>query len=343
MYVELSEDLQMLSGLLITQFVYGTISTMLYSLTVIFLIKNWKHFDNYFFKLYIYQFIFNMWMYWNFYVTGRLPASTCRECALSSWFDSLSKSSDSSFPYNFFFFTQYHLGFMSYTNVLLTSFNRYTLIFMQKIYTKIWHYGTYIIIGIFCLLPLGFTYPVLANRAYVEYNPLSDTYVVRTEANLSSLYSALLVWMIVTMILSLFVNTLCWYKISKYSKATRQQNDYRLFLVSFVTFLIQGMVFCIGTINKISADRDPSKLLLISRIGQVMSPFANDLLTLSTPYVLIIFSKRTTSHILELSHIYSHLQIRQSVKQFFVKGSFAPSSITPIQNIRTSRSVLSKI
>ncbi|UMM36217.1 hypothetical protein L5515_008474 [Caenorhabditis briggsae] len=268
-----------------------------------------------------------MWMYWNFYVTGRLPASTCRECALSSWFDSLSKSSDSSFPYNFFFFTQYHLGFMSYTNVLLTSFNRYTLIFMQKSYTKIWHYGTYIIIGILCLLPIGFTYPVLANRAYVEYNPLSDTYVVRTEANLSSLYSALLIWMIVTMILSLLVNTLCWYKISKYSKATRQQNDYRLFLVSFVTFLIQGMVFCIGTINKISADRDPSKLLLISRIGQVMSPFANDLLTLSTPYVLIIFSKR----------------IRQSVKQFFVKGSFAPSSITPIQNIRTSRSVLSKI
>ncbi|EFP05494.1 CRE-SRG-31 protein [Caenorhabditis remanei] len=327
MYLEMDVDLQMLSGILITQFIYGTISTIIYTLTVVFLIKHWKHFDNYFFKLYIYQFIFNMWMYWNFYITGRLPASTCKECFLSSWFDSLSKTSTTAFPYNLFFFCQYHLGFMSYTNVLLTSFNRYTLIFMQKSYTKIWHYGTYIMIGILCVLPLGFTYPMIAHPAYVEYNPLSDTYVARTHADLSFLYSALIVWMIVTIILSVFVNTLCWYRISKYSQQTRQQSEYRLFLVSFVTFLFQIAAFSIGTINKISADVDPSKLLLISRIGQVLSPFANDLLTLTTPYVLIIFSKR----------------IRQSIKHLFVKGSFAPSSVTPIQNIRASRSVLSKI
>ncbi|KAF1751464.1 hypothetical protein GCK72_018018 [Caenorhabditis remanei] len=169
---------------------------------------------------------------------------------------------------------------------------------MQKSYTKIWHYGTYIMIGILCVLPLGFTYPMIAHPAYVEYNPLSDTYVARTHADLSFLYSALIVWMIVTIILSVFVNTLCWYRISKYSQQTRQQSEYRLFLVSFVTFLFQIAAFSIGTINKISADVDPSKLLLISRIGQVLSPFANDLLTLTTPYVLIIFSKRMVSKVL---------------------------------------------
>ncbi|CAL2045528.1 unnamed protein product [Caenorhabditis brenneri] len=268
-----------------------------------------------------------MWMYWNFYIVGRLPASTCKECFLSSWFDSLLITSNSEFPYNLFVFFQYHCGFMSYTNVLLTSFNRYTLIFMQKSYTKIWYYGTYVIIGVLFILPLGFTYPLIAHRAYVEYNPLSDTYVARTQADLSFLYSALLVWMIITMILSFLINTICWYRISKYSQATRQQSDYRLFLVSFVTFLFQCAAFSIGIINKISADVDPSKLLLISRIGQKLSPFANDLLTLTTPYVLIVFSKR----------------IRHSIKYLFVKGSFAPSSITPVQNIRTSRSVLSKI
>uniref|UniRef100_A0A1I7T9J5 Serpentine receptor class gamma n=3 Tax=Caenorhabditis tropicalis TaxID=1561998 RepID=A0A1I7T9J5_9PELO len=185
---------------------------------------------------------------------------------------------------------------MSYTNVLLTSINRYTLIFMQKSYVKIWCYGTYVMIGILIILPLGFTYPLIVDRAYVEYNSLSDTFVARTNAELSSLYSTLLVWMVVTMILSVFVNTLCWYKISKYSQASRQQSDFRLFLVSFVTFLFQAMAFSIGIINKVSADVDPSKLLLLSRIGQVLSPFANDLLTLTTPYVLIVFSKRVSNN-----------------------------------------------
>ena len=118
--------------------------------------------------------------------------------------------------------------------------------FLDGKYFQIWHYGTYIMIGILCVLPLGFTYPMIANPAYVEYNPLSDTYVARTHADLSFLYSALIVWMIVTIILSVFVNTLCWYRISKYSQQTRQQSEYRLFLVSFVTFLFQIAAFSIG-------------------------------------------------------------------------------------------------
>ncbi|CCD66560.1 Serpentine receptor class gamma-31 [Caenorhabditis elegans] len=311
----------MLSSLLITQFIYGTISTIIYSLTVVFLTKNWKHFDNYFLKLYICQFFFNMWMYWNFYITSRLPASTCKDCYLSGWFDSLSKDSGSMFPFKFFIFCQYHLGFMSYSNLFLTSINRFTLIFMPKRYFQIWHYGTYILIALIFITPILFTYPLLVHQAYLEYNPLSDTYVARTQADLPFLYSFILVWMVVTVLLSIIANIICWFKISKYSKAARQQSDYRLFLVSFVTFVINCGVFSIAMLNKISADIDPSKLLLSSRIAQLLSPFANDLLSLSTPYVLIIFSKR----------------IRQSIKNLFIKGTVAPSSITPLQNIPASR------
>lgn len=53
-----TDNFQMFSWLLITQFSYGIVLTILYTLTVLILIMNWKHFDKYFSQLYVYQFFF---------------------------------------------------------------------------------------------------------------------------------------------------------------------------------------------------------------------------------------------------------------------------------------------
>lgn len=164
-------------------------------------------------------------------------------------------------------------------------------------------------IAFFLILPLVFTFPVLSHDAYFDYNPSSDTYVVRTSTDLSQVYTVLLSWMAIAIALNTVMNIACWYKISKYSQLARQKSDYRLFLISFVTFLIQAIAFglvvssasssalhssMIQILNKISVDVDPKKLLITSRVAMVLSPFGNDLLTLSPPIVLVVFSKRVS-------------------------------------------------
>lgn len=143
------------------------------------------------------------------------------------------------------------------------SFNRLTMIFMNQSYVKvsfsshlsipdsefqIWETGTYLMIALILVFPIVFTLQLLTNDAYFEYNEPSEAYVVRTYADLSEVYSRILVWMIISTSLNLAMNVACWYKISRYSQtsSSRQKSDYRLFLFSFVTFLIQCIAFGLG-------------------------------------------------------------------------------------------------
>uniref|UniRef100_A0A8R1HQC7 Serpentine receptor class gamma n=1 Tax=Caenorhabditis japonica TaxID=281687 RepID=A0A8R1HQC7_CAEJA len=202
------------------------------------------------------------------------------------------------------------------------SFNRFTTTYWHKNYARIWHYAHFPVLIFLLLLPALFTHPLLLNEAQLVYNPISDRFVAHSQTNMSRLYAALVSWMIVTTFLNIVLNIVCWLRISKYSQASRQQSDYRLFLYSFVTVFIQLIAVSTAILNKLSTDNDPTKTWLLSRIGQTMTLFGSDLLTLSPPYILVVFSKK----------------IRRAVKLVFVKEK--PASLPP--NFRATRSANSK-
>ncbi|CAD6198236.1 unnamed protein product [Caenorhabditis auriculariae] len=172
------------------QAAYGIPSVILYFITVVFLFKNWKQFDTYFFRLYIAQFITNIWTYGNSFITLRLPQNTCQNCYLSEFFLSHSKNQteDVILPLDVFYTLHFQFAFIQYSIITINCVNRFTMIFFPSEYQKIWQLATWpaLFLSIFPWFYL--TEEILFSKCYYEYVPTMDCYATKTSYAINRFY-----------------------------------------------------------------------------------------------------------------------------------------------------------
>ncbi|CCD83526.2 Serpentine receptor class gamma [Caenorhabditis elegans] len=277
----------------ILAFGYCSISFVIYTLLIIMLLKNWKDFKSAFFHIVIADYFFNLLTWLNSMITLRLPNGTCKDCVLSNLFASLGK--DNQYTSSFLFFCYFlHFGnaYFQYFMVTLMAVNRTTSIFFYFVNEKIWSILFPLSLGAVILVEVFFTRTILSTKPYFVFNEALDMYSIKSDSDILSAYSNVIIFMGFCVICSIVCNflSIMQLKLMKKNLSTIERN------LLFST-LASSVIQCAAAGNTFLLQFDRNAIY--GQIGQLLLPFFSDFLTISQPYILILMSSKVRNGMLK--------------------------------------------
>ncbi|CAL2042250.1 unnamed protein product [Caenorhabditis brenneri] len=277
-------------------FCYCSISFILYTMLIIMLLRNWKEFRSAFFNLVIADYFFNLFTWLNSMISPRLPNGTCKDCILSEFFSALGKDNPytGGFLYISYFFVLGN-GYLQNGMITLMSLNRVTTIVLYFKTNKVWNFLLPIYSTVVVLSMIIGTRSILYSTPYYIYNDALDMYKLYADLKDIPAYSNLIYFIIVSASLSAFFNLVSAIRL-KTMKSETSSFERKLYLITIFSSVIQ----CFAAGNTYILQADPNRVTLFGQTAQLIAPFVSDLLTISQPYVLMIFSSKVRNGFLNM-------------------------------------------
>ncbi|KAK5969601.1 hypothetical protein GCK32_012780, partial [Trichostrongylus colubriformis] len=158
----------------------------------------------------------------------------------------------------------------------------------------IWNIAVPVFTLISYLSPFIVTHPYLIEKASFHFNTKIDGYVAMSDSDFTIMYSQLYVFMSVFVVASSCVSVVsmtCLCQRTKRIKFPRAERS--MLTLALLNFLIEASYFIILTIIRIDVTGNFEK-----NARYTLIPFASDLMTFSTPYLIVVLNKSVRKRLL---------------------------------------------
>ncbi|XGW11600.1 hypothetical protein V3C99_012800 [Haemonchus contortus] len=187
-----------------------------------------------------------------------------------------------------FAFMGIHFAFVQAYVTLLISVNRMTVIVWSAKGEQLWNVGLPICAFVCYTSPFAATYPFLTQSASWHFSSTSHSYVLLYNPGVSATWMKLYIFVFAIIVASSSVNLVSLVTLFLHRKRTNFVRAQRSMLIlALLDFLVEIAVFVLMTIVYMDQPDDEDD----ERIALALVPFAIDLMTLSTPYLLIAFNQ----------------------------------------------------
>ncbi|CAI4223324.1 unnamed protein product [Auanema sp. JU1783] len=275
-------DIGFLSGL-----VYGLISMAAYTFLLIVIIRNWKEFKNSFYVLYIVSSFLNMGHYFNQLFIYKMPQYTCFGCVMSHFY-----KMQTFFGMAFFHFLYTHLILVQYNMILLTSLNRFTMIFFPFSVERIWstQFTTKCII-LAIILPVTADYTLIGGTSKFIYQINLDNFDPRSSAYENSLFTRCAIYMAVITLVALIINVASVTRLVMYKSNVTKKSEVNLLIMTLCNFFFQLLLTTLVVMGNFADDHN-DRHSIISVLYVELEPYLTDCLSLLSPFFLYLSSSK---------------------------------------------------
>ncbi|CAB3398331.1 unnamed protein product [Caenorhabditis bovis] len=253
---------------------YGSISMMLYAIVSIVIFNEHRQFNGSFFRMFVAGSFMNLWTYLNSFVTIRIPQHTNYNGTFAPIYLKLNQHNTT--PCSFLSFCHmmhFQFAYTQYMYNFITCLNRVSAILFPMRSEQFWQKYIWAILSFVFIGPFIFTYHLYFNTSYFEYNGTFfvtlSTYVV---------------------LFGVIPNIHC--------DGNARPLELHLFFMSFCVFIIDMFLSTLTIANYVCSNVPEIKETLgedtynaLVTIVLVLTPFASDMLTLSHPWLILIFSR----------------------------------------------------
>ncbi|CAI2355077.1 unnamed protein product [Caenorhabditis sp. 36 PRJEB53466] len=260
---------------------YGIPSVSLYLLTSYIILKHRKTFNSSFFHLYIYDGFMNLFTYFTGFFSMRLSSITCRDCLFSPFYTNVGRF----FSMKFVIAMGYHMAYVQYSITTLIALNRLSVLLKFNVCEPLWKKYTWIAILLIYFLPFINTGLVFKYNAQVVYLDEYECYsIVSSQLPVLELYSVLIPFMLITIIISVCSNITSVCIVRNVSTQKKNRADVNFLIIMCITCTVQ----VVGTVISVSILHMGSSTLML--ILAMVLPYVSDGLSLVQPWLLVAFS-----------------------------------------------------
>ncbi|CAP21239.2 Protein CBG24690 [Caenorhabditis briggsae] len=273
-------------------FVPECLLMVLYHYVVHIIVRNRSQFKPSFVVLIVLGCIMNTLAFGNSFITARVPRNTAENDTFSDFFKShdivnnienfswiqISHTLHYSFAYSQYF---YHSFFC---------LNRFIGIAFPKNCEKIWKKSFWPVVIIIFFVPVLIVHRILFGRSFYRMGENGDFFWIDSTYSRANIYTIMVPATSFCTVFNISVNIICYLKIRR--KERESHSDQRLRKMILVCLLIDSslliLTFCNFYLNVWSSVKESP---IFSGWVFFMIPYASDVLTLSTPLQLLLFSK----------------------------------------------------
>nr|AET41700.1 chemoreceptor [Caenorhabditis briggsae] len=313
-------------------FVPECLLMVLYHYVVHIIVRNRSQFKPSFVVLIVLGCIMNTLAFGNSFITARVPRNTAENDTFSDFFKShdivnnienfswiqISHTLHYSFAYSQYF---YHSFFC---------LNRFIGIAFPKNCEKIWKKSFWPVVIIIFFVPVLIVHRILFGRSFYRMGENGDFFWIDSTYSRANIYTIMVPATSFCTVFNISVNIICYLKIRR--KERESHSDQRLRKMILVCLLIDSslliLTFCNFYLNVWSSVKESP---IFSGWVFFMIPYASDVLTLSTPLQLLLFSKNIRRMCIEnvpyLRHYKGHTFFNHTTAIAYVNSFSHRSSI----------------
>uniref|UniRef100_A0A7I4Y2E3 Serpentine receptor class gamma n=1 Tax=Haemonchus contortus TaxID=6289 RepID=A0A7I4Y2E3_HAECO len=315
----------MLAFLLYIRLAYCIPSIVLYVVVMCLISKDRQRLFGSFYSLLIIQAVTNMFVFiTNFYVI-----QLASETNAQTWWKGI-YTKVPQFLIRICSCMALHFSFVQAYITFLISLNRMTVIVWPVKGERLWSIGVPLGTVLCYISPFIATFPYLTNNASWNYSSITDSYIVINDVDVAAIWFQLYVFLAVMILASSSVSVISLASLWIRRKGSRHNRlERNMFMLALGDFLIEIVLFILMTVvykDQIIVDHDET-------ISLIVLPFALDLKSLSTPYLIVVLNESVRTRLLR------RLKLRKQVvpsRNSVLRRRMGTSSPTPDRIFRAS-------